>query len=262
MGFRHFFDRHHHHHPHEGREGWARGDRHTGRGRGFHHGFMDDEGPEGYAREAMHMGRERGFRHGFMHHGGHDGFTREAMRMGRGRGGGRGFGDDEGQGWGGMGGRFRGGRVFGHGDLKLILLALIAEQPRHGYELIRTIEEMFDGAYAPSPGAVYPTLTLLEELGYANVESGDGKKLYSITAEGQAFLAENKDAVDAVMSRMQQTAQMFSRAAAPMALREAMHNLKRALFIHGGPWDAAEVKRIREIIQKAADEIAKGGKDA
>jgi DNA-binding PadR family transcriptional regulator len=181
----------------------------------------------------------------------------------RGHGFGRGFGDDEGQnGRDGMGGRFRGGRVFGHGDLKLILLALIAEQPRHGYELIRTIEEMFDGAYAPSPGAVYPTLTLLEELGHASVESSDGKKLYTVTDEGKAFLTANKDAVDAVMARMENTARMFARAAAPMALREAMHNIKRALFMHGGPWNAAEVKRVRDIIQKAADDIAKGQGDA
>ena len=214
-----------------------------------------------------------GFRHLFDRHHGHhphhhchegrDAWAREAIGMGRGRGRGRGFGDDEGEGgWGGMGGRFRGGRVFGHGDLKLILLALIAEQPRHGYELIRTIEEMFDGAYAPSPGAVYPTLTLLEELGHASVLSEDGKKLYTITAEGNAFLAENKDAVDAVMSRMQETAKMFARAAAPMALREAMHSLKRALFMHGGPWNADEVKRIGDIIRRAAEEIAKGNKDA
>jgi DNA-binding PadR family transcriptional regulator len=194
---------------------------------------------------------------------GREAWIREAMGMGRGRGFGRGFGDDEGQGgWGGMGGRFRSGRMFGPGDLKLLLLALIAEQPRHGYELIRTIEEMFGGAYAPSPGAVYPTLTLLEELGHASVESGDGKKLYTITDEGKAFLAENQDAVDAVMSRMEHTAKMYARAAAPMALREAMHNLKRALFMHGGPWNTAEVKRIRDIIQKAAEEIAKGSKDA
>ncbi|WP_199099153.1 PadR family transcriptional regulator [Dyella sp. ASV21] len=216
-----------------------------------------------------------GFRHLFdwhhAHHAHHgrggcdsrDAWAREAMGMGRGhgrgRGFGRGFGDDEGQG--GMGGRFRGGRVFGHGDLKLILLALIAEQPRHGYELIRTIEEMFDGAYAPSPGAVYPTLTLLEELGHTSVTADDGKKLYTITEEGKAFLTENKQAVDAVMSRMEETAKMFARAAAPMALRDAMHNLKRALFMHGGPWNAAEVKRIGDIIRRAAEDIAKGRQD-
>ncbi|MHA6203938.1 PadR family transcriptional regulator [Dyella soli] len=209
-----------------------------------------------------------GFRHLFVrhyhhhHHDGRDACAREAMGIGRGRGFGRGLGDEEGQGWGGMGGRFRGGRVFGHGDLRLILLALIAEQPRHGYELIRTIEEMFDGAYAPSPGAVYPTLTLLEEIGHASVASGDGKKLYTITAEGEAFLAANREAVDAVMSRMEHTAKMFARAAAPMALREAMHQLKRALFMHGGPWNATEVKRVRDIIQKAADDIARGSRES
>jgi DNA-binding PadR family transcriptional regulator len=242
MGFRHFFDHHHHHHHHEGREASAREGMGRERGRGFGRGFgrgMDErEGFEAWAVEAMGMGRGHGFGRGF------------------GRGG---FDDSEGRD--GMGGRFRGGRVFGHGDLKLILLALIAEQPRHGYELIRTIEEMFDGAYAPSPGAVYPTLTLLEELGHASVETGDGKKLYTITTEGNAFLAANKEAVDAVMTRMENTAKMFARAAAPMALREAMHELKRALFMHGGPWNATEVKRVRDIIKKAADEIAKGNKD-
>lgn len=222
MGFRHFFEHHHDRHHHHGRR---------------EHGHDGAEGREAWIREAIGRGRGRGF--------------------------GRGFGDDEGEGFGGgMGGRFRGGRVFAHGDLKLILLALIGEQPRHGYELIRTIEEMFDGAYAPSPGAVYPTLTLLEELGYASVQNDEGKKLYTITAEGQAFLVENKDTVDAVTSRMEQTAKMFARAAAPMALREAMHNLKRALFMHGGPWNADEVKRIVGIIKHAADEIAKGRKDA
>jgi hypothetical protein len=83
-----------------------------------------------------------------------------------------------------------------------------------------------------------------------------------VTDEGKAFLAANKDAVDAVMSRMQHTAKMFARAAAPMALREAMHSLKRALFMHGGPWNAGEVKRVLGIIQKAADDIAQGNKDA
>ena len=210
-----------------------------------------------------------GFRHLFDRHHHHphcegrDAWAREAMGMGRGRDFGRSFGDDDSHGGrDGMGGRFRSGRVFGHGDLKLILLALIAEQPRHGYELIRTIEEMFDGAYAPSPGAVYPTLTLLEEMGHASVESSDGKKLYAVTDEGKAFLVANKDAVDAVMSRMEHTAKMFARAAAPMALREAMHSLKRALFMHGGPWNAAEVKRVLDIIRKAADDIAQGNKDA
>jgi DNA-binding PadR family transcriptional regulator len=163
----------------------------------------------------------------------------------------------------GEGGRgFGGGRVFGHGDLKLVLLALIAEQPRHGYELIRTIEEMFDGAYAPSPGAVYPTLTLLEEMGYASVETTDGsKKLYTITAEGRAFLDENRAEVDAVMARTESAAKMYARMAAPMAVREAVHALRHALRDRAGAWSSAEAKRVLAIIKRAAKEIAGGKPD-
>lgn len=176
------------------------------------------------------------------------------------------FGDDDGEsrggrgGWGGRhGGRF-GGRMFGHGDLRLVLLALISEQPRHGYELIRVIEEMFDGAYAPSPGVVYPTLTLLEDMGHASVAVGEGgKKQYTITDEGRAWLEENRDAVDAVMARMQAAAKMASRMAAPMAIREAMHTLRHALSAHPGPWSPAEAKRVLGIIKRAADEIVGGG---
>ncbi len=161
-------------------------------------------------------------------------------------------------GFGGPHGRF-GGRVFRHGELKLVLLALIAEQPRHGYELIRTIEEMFDGAYAPSPGAVYPTLTMLEEMGHARVETSEGnKKRYRITAEGSAYLEDNRLAVEAAMTRMEQAAKMFSRMAAPMAIREAMHTLKHALRSHAGPWTPGEARRVLGIIKRAADEILGG----
>ena len=80
-----------------------------------------------------------------------------------------------------------GGRVFGHGGLRFVLLQLIAEKPAHGYELIKAIEDRLGGSYAPSPGVVYPTLTLLEEMGCLSVETADtgGRKRYSITAGGQ-----------------------------------------------------------------------------
>ena len=181
-----------------------------------------------------------------------------------GRRGFRGF-DAEDEGGPAWGGRHRGGgrigRVFGHGDLKLVLLALIAEQPRHGYQLIRTIEEMFGGAYSPSPGTVYPTLTLLEEMGYARVEAQEGetRKLYHITPEGSAWLEENRDAVEALMSRMQVTANAMARMAAPNAIREAMHTLRHALSLHGHQWTADEAKRVRAIIEKAAADIVRGG---
>src|SRR5713226_6184790 len=102
---------------------------------------------------------------------------------------------------GGRGGRL--GRVFDHGDLRYVLLQLIAEKPRHGYELIKAIEEKFGGMYSPSPGVIYPTLTLLEELGHLRAETGGGtKKLYFMTEEGTAFLGANRALVDAIFSRM------------------------------------------------------------
>ena len=136
-----------------------------------------------------------------------------------------------GRGPGGFGGR--GQRMFGHGDLRLVLLSLIAEKPRHGYDLIRAIEEKFGGAYAPSPGAVYPTLTLLVEQDHLQSEEvGGGKKLYTITAEGLAFLAENRAAVDGVLARMDLAAQAFSNHATPESVREAFHTLRHS-FICG-----------------------------
>src|SRR5262249_35469876 len=81
-------------------------------------------------------------------------------------------------------------------------LALIAEQPRHGYEIIKLLEDKTAGWYSPSPGIVYPTLTFLEEAGYVTAQAEGAKKLYTITEEGQAHLAENRDFVDAVLERM------------------------------------------------------------
>src|SRR6478672_12106439 len=113
-----------------------------------------------------------------------------------------------GQGWGGrhggMGGgeMMRAGRMLAQGDLRLIALALIAEQPRHGYEIIKVLEEKTDNWYSPSPGIVYPTLTWLEEVGYVTSQSEGAKKLYSITEEGRAYLAKNRDFVDAVLDRL------------------------------------------------------------
>src|SRR5262245_56168580 len=100
-----------------------------------------------------------------------------------------------GYGWGGrhgMGGgdMLRAGRMLAQGDLRLIALALIAEQPRHGYEIIKLLEEKTAGWYSPSPGIVYPTLTFLEEAGYVTAQTQGAKKLYTITAEGQAHLEE------------------------------------------------------------------------
>jgi DNA-binding PadR family transcriptional regulator len=151
--------------------------------------------------------------------------------------------------------------MFGHGDLKLLLLALIEQQRRHGYELIRTIEEMFHGNYTPSPGAIYPTLTMLEELGYAQVENEQGgRKLYAITTEGSEFLDENRELVDAVIARTEQSARLAAKLSMPMSVRNAMHKLKHALLMRGTDWSKAEGQRVAAILEQAASEIAVGSR--
>ena len=122
-----------------------------------------------------------------------------------GRHGHRGFGP--GSGWGrgrgpGGGDMFRIGRLFAQGDLKLLALALIAEQPRHGYEIIKLLEEKTGDWYSPSPGIVYPTLTYLEEANYVTASAEGSKKLYTITDEGRAYLAANRELVDVVLDRL------------------------------------------------------------
>ncbi|MEJ0078527.1 MAG: PadR family transcriptional regulator [Alphaproteobacteria bacterium] len=103
----------------------------------------------------------------------------------------------------GMGGdMMRAGRMLAQGDLRLIALALIAEQPRHGYEIIKLLEDRTEGWYSPSPGIVYPTLTYLEEAGYVTAQAEGAKKLYTITDEGRAYLEQNRDFVDAVLERL------------------------------------------------------------
>src|SRR5258708_39472794 len=123
-----------------------------------------------------------------------------------------GFGGRHGMGGGDM---LRAGRMLATGDLRLIALALIAEQPRHGYEIIKLMEEKTSGWYSPSPGIVYPTLTYLEEAGYVTAQADGVKKLYSITSSGRAHLEENRDFVDAVLDRFAAVGAEISRMARP-----------------------------------------------
>jgi len=97
--------------------------------------------------------------------------------------------------------RFR-ARMFEKGDLKYVILELLKDKPAHGYELMRALEERMGGFYAPSPGAVYPTLQMLEDLGYVTAQSQDGKRTYSITEAGTAFLTERRPQVDEIFGRM------------------------------------------------------------
>lgn len=159
------------------------------------------------------------------------------------------------------GGRDRGGlgRFFAHGDLRLVILNLIAERPRHGYELIKAIEEQAGGAYSPSPGVVYPTLTLLEELGYVIVEATEGaKKLHRINPQGEAFLEANRRTLNALLARMAEASRVTSRGEAPQ-LQRAMENLKLALRLRlaAGPLTPEQIDAVAAALDAAASAVEK-----
>jgi DNA-binding PadR family transcriptional regulator len=163
-------------------------------------------------------------------------------------------------GWGGPGRGFgrhmRPERVFEQGDLRLVLLKLIAEAPRHGYELIKAVEEAVGGAYSPSPGVVYPTLTLLEEMGFVTAHEDGGKKAYSITPEGQAHLDANAAAVTALFERMSNVAAANRGQRSPQILR-AMENLRMALRLRlsGGPLSEEQVQAVAAALDTAVRTI-------
>ncbi len=160
----------------------------------------------------------------------------------------------------GRGGPGRGGglgRFFAHGDLRLVLLHLIAEKPCHGYELIRAIEDRVAGAYSPSPGVIYPTLTLLDELGYVTVTPGEGaKKLHAITPAGEAFLMANRPAVDALLARMAEATRAHGGGPAPQIVR-AMENVRLALRLRlmRGPLTPVEADAVAAALDQAATAV-------
>jgi DNA-binding PadR family transcriptional regulator len=151
----------------------------------------------------------------------------------------------------------RGGRFFEQGDLRLVILHLIAEKPRHGYEIIKAIEEQMAGAYSPSPGVIYPTLTLLEELGQiATAEAEGSRKLYAITPEGERVLTENRATVQAILGRMAAAAGERPAGSALQVMR-AMHNLKLALRLRlaRGSLTEEQLHRIVAAIDAAAVQV-------
>jgi DNA-binding PadR family transcriptional regulator len=159
--------------------------------------------------------------------------------------------------------------MLAQGDLKVLALALIAEQPRHGYELIKLIEEKTSGAYSPSPGVIYPTLTFLEEAGYVTAESEGAKKRYTITEPGRAYLKENRDVADMILHRLAAIGEKLARRrrawekheneakGVPKLVDAALDNLRAAtlkrLETEGEAGDAET--RIVEILACAAQDI-------
>ena len=203
-----------------------------------------------------------GMRHFGSRHGGGDenhcgpgGFGRHRHRHG-GRHGMRGdMGGDD---------MMRARRMLAQGDLRLLALALIAEQPRHGYEIIKVLEDKTQGWYAPSPGIVYPTLTFLEEAGYVTAQADGSKKLYSITDEGRAYLEENRSFVDTVLERLEAVGERArqsrregdERPKVPRLVRSALENL-RDVAAERLKGDADAEAKVVEILARAATELKK-----
>ena len=167
-----------------------------------------------------------------------------------------------GRGWGGWGGGRRHGRrdrkrMFEAGELRLVLLKLIADQPRHGYELIKAIEDMTGGEYAPSPGVVYPTLTMLEDMGLiAEKKSKDSKKVFEATDEGRAHLDENPEEVDELIERLEGHGHQRRRGQRP-EIGRAIGNLMTALrnrIAHEG-WNDELLEEVVDILDEAAQRI-------
>ena len=181
-----------------------------------------------------------------------------AMRGGRGWHGSWGpfqfdFGDE---GWGGRRGR-RARRMFESGELRLVLLKLIADEPRHGYDLIRAIEDLTGGEYAPSPGIVYPTLTLLQDMGLIEEAAGEGaRKPFQVTDEGRAHLEERAQEVDALFERLEDLKPRGEQMAGP-AIGRAVKNLMTALSHRVGRdgLDEEVLHEIAAILDEAAQKI-------
>jgi DNA-binding PadR family transcriptional regulator len=139
---------------------------------------------------------------------------------------------------------------FQKGDLKYVILDLLKDRPRHGYEIIRELEEMSHGLYTPSPGAVYPTLQMLEEMGYASATEQDGKKIYTITEEGLGFLTERKDSADQVRSHMKRKWSFKNIGKMAMMMKE-YHALEDLLSRGLRSQDADKMQRIRQVLINA-----------
>ena len=150
----------------------------------------------------------------------------------------------------------RRGRMFERGDLKYVILDMLRDEPSHGYEVIRKLEERSRGFYSPSPGSVYPTLQLLEDMGHVTSTQRDGKKVYAITDEGRKFLEENRRSVEAIWGRV--GGGWDPQAAAEM--HEIRHDLMSLgkLFgqkMHEGKVNREKLVRVRGVISAAAQEI-------
>ena len=141
--------------------------------------------------------------------------------------------------------------MFDAGAMRYVVLQLIAEKPRHGYELIKELEQRSGGGYSPSPGAIYPLLSMLLDMGHVSATPDGNKKLHTITPEGEAFLAENRQFVDAIVARMSDPAEPRD------DLRSIMHELKQAAILQarGTNHSPERIEQVRAILRQATADI-------
>jgi DNA-binding PadR family transcriptional regulator len=158
--------------------------------------------------------------------------------------------------WQGGRGHRRRSQMFESGEVKFVILRLLKEKPRHGYEVIKALEEKLGGYYTPSAGTVYPTLQLLGDEGYVRAVDTDGKKVYHITPEGETYLEKHRDLLEEILDRVRETVRDFTGGGLGDVQGSFVHlagvTFKRAW--RRGPDDPA-LKRVAEILRKAADEI-------
>ena len=240
----------------EGRAG--RGGRH-GRGRDLRQDAAPMMPPETKLTAGTSRGADPEMRLAFM-----EGEGRGGKKHGRGHGGRPGFGEGHWLG-GGRGdleaapmGRGFGRRVrmFDSGGMKLALLKLLSEEPAYGYQLIKKMEQKLAGGYTPSAGAIYPTLTMLEEEGLIEASVQENRKIYSVTGEGARFLESNKARVEALFAELEEAGRGFARGRSPELMR-AFANLRGAVSARVSRGNATEeqIKKMAAAIDVAARTI-------
>lgn len=154
-----------------------------------------------------------------------------------------------------FGGSFggRGSRMFDAGALRILVLGLLAEGPRHGYDIIKALEARFQGAYSPSPGSIYPMLQMMQDADLATSETQGTKRLYAITDQGRAYLDENRAELDKINAQVDEASGALGQA----ALGEAVADLRRVLFekLRGGRLSSEQAAKAREILERTARDL-------
>jgi DNA-binding PadR family transcriptional regulator len=147
-------------------------------------------------------------------------------------------------------------RLFDAGEIKLVVLKLLSEQPSYGYQLIKTMEQRLSGGYSPSAGVIYPTLTMLEEEGLATASAENNKKIYSVTPEGIDYLEANKEQIGELFERLEETGRGFERGRSPEIMKAFM-NLRGAVQarVSRRNLKQEQISRIAEAIDAAAKAI-------